>query len=408
MQRLALAVAVCFLAAQAFGAAAQKSAATDGEWPCWRGPNHDGKPSETGLLKEWPAGGPAQLWQYSGLGKGFSSVAVSGGSVYTAGDADGKMTLFALGMDGKLKWKIPHDQAWTGNPGGSRSTPTVDGNVVYILSGHGLIGCYDARTGAKVWTRAMSELGGRPGGWGFAESVLIQGPLAIVTPGGKNCITALDKTTGKTAWSSTGFNGPAHYGSCTPFTFNNMPMLAAGTGGGLVCVDARTGAKLWSNPFCTGNTANCPTPAYADGYVFWANGYGKGGICMKLGAGGATEAWTTKEMICHHGGYVIHEGHIYGNHEGGVACLDLKTGERKWFDRAVGKCSLTWADGMLFLFGEGGGAAGLGPATPTGFKLAGRFSVKGEGPSWAHPVVAGGKLYLRYDTNLYCFDVKGK
>jgi outer membrane protein assembly factor BamB len=220
--------------------------------------------------------------------------------------------------------------------------------------------------------------------------------------------SALDKTTGKTIWQSQGFAAPAHYGSCTPFALNGAPMIVAGTGGGLVCVDERTGAKVWSNPFCAGNTANCPTPAYSDGYVFWSNGYGKGGICMKLGPTGAQEAWTTKELICHHGGYVIDGGYIYGNHNDGVACLDLKTGERKWFDKGPGKCSLTWADGMLYMMAEKGGAVSLGNASPEGFKISGRFSVAGQGESWAHPVVIGGRLYLRYETNLYCFDVNAK
>ena len=129
---------------------------------------------------------------------------------------------------------------------------------------------------------------------------------------------------------------------------------------------------------------------------------------MKLGPTGAEQAWTTKESICHHGGYLIDNGFIYGNHERGVACLDLKTGQRKWFEKGVGKCSITYADGMLFLFGEADGAVGLAPASPDSFKLTGRFSVQGTGPSWAHPVVTGGRLYLRYDTNLYCFDVKAK
>jgi len=254
----------------------------------------------------------------------------------------------------------------------------------------------------------MQELGGKAPNWGYAESVLINGKMVVVAPGGAGCITALDKATGKTIWQSKGFDGPAHYSSCTPFAIDNVPMIAVGTGGGLFCVDARSGAKIFSDPFSAGSTANIPSPAAADGYVLWATGYGKGGLCMKLGPTGAEQAWTSKELVCHHGGYLIDNNFIYGNHERGVACLDLKTGRKMWFDKGVGKCSLTYADGMLYLFGENDGAVGLAPALPDGFKLTGQFSVQGEGPSWAHPVVIGGRLYLRYDTNLYCFDVKAK
>ncbi|HUT33599.1 MAG TPA: PQQ-binding-like beta-propeller repeat protein [Planctomycetota bacterium] len=385
-------------------------AATD--WPWWRGAEHDGKSPDTGLLKEWPEGGPKLLWQVDSIGKGFSNVAVTGGTIYTTGDLDGKLMLFAFDLEGKLKWKAEHDASWTASRPGSRSTPTIDGDRLYILSGHGLVGCYDAKTGAKKWAKSSKDFGGRSGGWGYAESVLIQGDWAIFKPGGQNCIVALDKMTGDKVWTSKGFAAGPEYSSCLPFVYEGVPLLVTGTRSGIVCVDAKTGEKLWSNPWSANNTANCPTPAFADGYVFWANGYGKGGICMKLkkvdGKVTAEEAWTTKDMVCHHGGYVIEKGCIYGNNGGGWACLDLKTGEKKWEARGVGKGSLCWADGMLYLFGESGGQAALATCSPQGMELKGRVQVKGSGPSWAHPVVVGGRLYLRYDTNLYCFDVKAK
>lgn len=391
---------------------ATPAAAGQADWPQWLGPQRDGKSPDKGLLKEWPADGPPRLWQNSDIGVGFSGVAVANGTVYITGDQDGKMTLFALDLDGKLKWKVAHDNAWTANHPGARATPTIDGNNLYIMSGHGLLGCYDAKTGKPIWGHKMSEFGGGVPGWGYAESVLIYGNAVIATPGGKNCMVALNKLTGKPVWSSTGFSGGAHYSSPILLPFDKTPMIVNGTGGGLVCVSATTGAVVWSNPFAAGNTANCPTPAYADGYVFWACGYGKGGICMKVDVAGgrvsATQAYTTADMECHHGGYIIDNGYIYGNNGGGWACLDLKTGQKKWQERAVGKGSLCYADGMLYLFGESGGQAALGTCSPDGLQIKGRFSVKGSGPSWAHPVVIGGRLYLRYDTNLYCFDVKAK
>ena len=155
-------------------------------------------------------------------------------------------------------------------------------------------------------------------------------------------------------------------------------MIVTGTTEGLVCVNTKTGALLWGNKFSAGNTANCPTPAYSDGHVFWANGYGKGGICMKLAAAG-----------------------------GRVTCLELATGKTMWKNRGVGKGSILWAEGMLYLFGEGGGKAALAICSPEGMQMKGQFSVAGSGPSWAHPVVIGGRLYLRYDTNLYCYELAG-
>ena len=382
--------------------------AAEGEWPCFRGPNHDDKSPDKGLLKEWPTNGPAKLWQFSGLGAGFSTVSVNSGTTYTSGDVDGQLMLFGLDMDGKLKWKVAHDRAWMSNYPGSRSTPTVDGERIYLISGHGLIGCYDTKNSAMIWTRTMQELGGTTPNWGYAESVLIDGSAAIVTPGGKGCITALDKATGKTLWQSKGFTGGAHYSSCTAFAFEGKRFVAVGTAEGLLCVDAATGVKVFSNPYSAHNTANIPSPVFAEGRLFWSTGIGKGGICLKLGPAGAEEAWKSNELSAQHGGYLVHEGFIYGNHNRGTACLDLKTGQPKWFDKSTGKGSLTFADGMLYLFAETDGLVTLAAATPDGFKPSGHFNVAGEGPSWAHPVVTGGRLYLRYGTDLYCFDLKTK
>jgi len=381
----------------------------EGDWPGWLGPNRDGKSADTGLLKSWPDSGPKLLWKNGEIGKGFSAVAVADGTIYTCGDVGETLKLFALDMNGKIRWQSSVGPAWKRNHPGSRCTPVVDGERIYIVSATGIVACYDA-AGQRKWTRRMSEFGGSAPNWGYAESVLIYEDLAIITPGGKNCIVALDKNTGRDVWTSSGFEAAAHYGSCIAVTFEGTTMIIAGTAGGIVAVSAKDGSTLWSNRFAAGNTANCPTPAYADGYVFWANGYGKGGICLKLsvadGKVTAEEVYKTREMVCHHGGYVIHEGHVYGNNGGGWACIGLKTGKTVWTDKAVGKGSLCFADGMLYLFGERGGRAALGTCSPAGLKIAGTVSVAGSGPSWAHPVVAGGRLYLRYGTNLHCFDVR--
>lgn len=397
---------------QASSATGQKQPALGdaANWPGWRGPLRDGKSPDTGLLKEWPAEGPPLLWHATGLGGGFSTVAVVDGVVYTTGVVGKDLVLFAFDMQGKLKWRVSHGPAHSKSHPGARSTPTIDEGYLHIVSGGGLVGCYDAAKGGRKWTRTLAEFGGKTPGWAYAESVLIYNDLAVVTPGGENCIVALKKGTGEPVWSTQGFSAGAQYGSCYAFEHGGVPMIAAGTREGLVCVEADSGRVLWSNAFSAGNTANCPTPVYSDGHVFWANGYGKGGICLKLDVAGknvtADVAWTTRDMNCHHGGYIIDDGYIYGNHSSGWVCLDLRTGEKQWQERGVGKGSVCYADGMLYLFSENRGRAGLATCSPQGFEMRGEFSVEGEGKSWAHPVVIGGRLYLRYDDNLYCFDVR--
>ena len=384
--------------------------AADAEWPCWRGPNHDGKSPDTGLLKQWPKDGPSLVWKADDIGVGFSSVAVAGGRVYISGDKNGKLILSAFDLDGKPLWTAEHGRG-KDDPDGSRASPVIDGGNLYLLNGHGVMGCFDAATGEKQWSRTANEFGGSPGGWGYAESVLIHKNMAVFKPGGKNCIVALDKMSGKTIWRSSGFEAGPEYGSCIAVTFQGRTMIVAGTNKGIVAVGAANGKALWSNDWSSGNTANCPTPAYADGYIFWSNGYGKGGICLRLkrdkGRITAQTAWKTKDLVCHHGGYVIHEGCVYGNHEQGWTCLDLRTGKKKWYERGVGKGSLCFADGKLYLFSENEGQAALATCSPEGLEIQGKVKVDGSGPSWAHPVVVGARLYLRYDRHLYCFDVKG-
>ena len=406
-------IAVAFFACQPSEQAAGQSgpgAKTASGWPQWRGPNRDGQSPDKGLLKSWPDGGPKKLWQVAGIGKGFSSVCLGGGMIYTAGHKDKKFQVTAADMTGKVVWSKGVTEATGKGPKGSRSTPTYDNGNLYVEAGTGAVGCYDARTGAKKWTRKFSEFGTRAPGWAFSESVLIAGKLAIVTPGSKTVfMVALDKNTGKTVWKS-GDYGYAHYSSPIYVMHGKIPMIINGGRNGLIGVHAETGKILWTNQFAAKNIANCPTPVYSDGYVFWAVGYGRGGICVKISPSGtkATEVWKTSDMVCHHGGFVLLDGYIYGNHNDGWSCLEFKSGKMQWNEKGVGKGSLCYADGMLYLFGERGGRAALAEISPKGMKITGEVSVKGSGPSWAHPVVAGGRLYLRYDDNLYCFDVKAK
>jgi outer membrane protein assembly factor BamB len=385
------------------------------DWPGWRGPTRNGRSPDVGLLKSWPEGGPPLLWEVDDIGEGYSNVAVVDGNVYTAGVIDERLCVFAIDSEGDRLGRFEHGPAFMdSNYDGSRSTPTISDGKLYIMSGRGFVGCYDASNGERIWTVDMvRDFGGSIPTWGYSESVLIIGELAVIAPGGNSVIVALDKDTGRPVWWTEEVSAAAQYGSCYAFIHDGVPMIALGTAEGLLCIDARNGRVLWTNPFSARNTANCPTPVYSNGYVFWANGYEKGGICMRLavinGNVRAEEAWRTSDMDCRVGAYIIHEGYVYGTNAGGWACLDLRTGEPQWTDRgAVGTGSLCYADEMLYLFGESGGRMALGTCSPEGLEITGEHRVEGTRQSWAHPVVIGGRLYIRYDRNLYCFDVKAR
>ena len=394
------------------GSMVSSAPAAETDWPDWRGPGRDGKSADTGLLKQWPEGGPNRLWHATDIGIGYSSVVVADGAVYITGDKDGKTVITCFDLQGQEQWQIVHGPAWPGGRPGSRGSLVVNEGRLYLLSAPGKLACYDAKSRAEVWTVHMGRFAGADGGWGFAEMPLITDELIVFAPGGKNRLVALDKNTGETRWTTPGTGRNAHYGSAIFVEHDGIPMIVHGSGSGLVAVHRDDGRVLWTSDFGAGNTANCPTPVYSDGYVFWANGYGLGGVCLKLETDGQTvsanEVYRTKEMNCQHGGYVIHEGYLYGNHGGGWNCLELATGDVKWSGRGPGKGSLCFADGMLYLFGEAGGKVALAAAKPDAFEVTGSFQVAGSKESWAHPVVTGGRLYIRYADNLYCFDVSAK
>jgi outer membrane protein assembly factor BamB len=251
-------------------------------------------------------------------------------------------------------------------------------------------------------------MGGKVGGWQYAESVLILDDLAIVTPGGQNAIVALDKTTGQDVWKSDA-SARAGYSSCLPIAEGGDTIVVNGSQDGLLVVDAETGEQIYHHEFAVRNTANVPTPAYTDGLLFWAVGYGKGSVCLKVehDAGGWSfaEIWRNSDLNCHPGNYVVAGGRVFGKAKGGFACVNLETGETEWRERVRGG-QVCWADGMLYVFAESGGQMTLVDPAAEEPRVRGTFKVEGTGRSWSHPVVVDGRLLLRYDTNLYCYDVK--
>lgn len=383
------------------------------DWPGFLGPNRDGHSPDTGLLRSWPEAGPPMLWKVDDVGPGWSSIAVCDGYVYTTGNVNETQMLICLGLDGREQWRVEQGPTCDHRKyPGARSTPTVDGDRIYVTGGNGLVTCHSESDGRIVWQRDMkTEMGGKVGGWRYAESVLILDNLAIVTPGGDRSIVALDKQTGKDVWQSDA-TATAGYGSCIAISEGEDTAIVNGSQSGLIVVDAKAGKLLHLHEFAVRNTANVPTPAYVDGMLFWAVGYGKGSLCLKVehddGGWSFEEAWHNTDLNCHPGNYVVAEGKVFGKARGGFACVDLKTGETLWRER-VRAGQVCWADRMLFVQADSGGNVSLvDPNADEEARIKGQFAVAGEGSSWAHPVVIGGRMFIRYDTNLYCFDVNAQ
>lgn len=395
----------------------------EGDWAQWRGPKRDGVSAETGLLAAWPAGGPALLWKAEGLGAGYSSVSVAGDRLYTLGDSSAACELIALNReDGKPLWK-----ARVGAPvghnryPGPRSSPSVDGARIWVLGQHGDLVCFEAADGKEVWRKNLaSDFGGQQmSGWRWSESPLVDGELVVATPGGaKGAVIALKKDSGETAWRCTELTDKAGYASLVPVEIGGLRQYLAFTEASVAGVSAKDGKLLWRAPR-EGKTAVVPTPIEKDGLVYVTSGYGIGHHAFQVsgadGAFSAKELYRGTEMVNHHGGVIRVGDHVYGLSDGnrregggGLTCVELKTGKAVWRDPSVGKGAVAYADGHLYVRSERSGTMALVEATPTGYKEKGRFEQpeRSKDQAWPHPVVAGGRLYLRDQDRLFCYDVK--
>ncbi len=400
------------------------------DWPSWRGPKRDALSPDTGLLKSWKAGGPPLAFKATGLGTGYSSVSVAGDRIYTLGDKGGTQHLFALdAKDGKTLWTAKIGAPWVDQFAGPRGTPTVDGGSVYAVGTEGDLVCVDAATGKQRWRKSLAtDFGGQVmSSWKYSESPLIDGDRVIVTPGGsKALLVALDKNTGQDVWRTyperdlgpKGKDG-AGYSSVVISNAAGVKQYVQLTGRGLVGVRASDGRLLWNYNKVANDVANISTPVVKGDYVFASTGYQTGSVLLKLeaAAGGvdANEVYflDSKVFQNHHGGFVLVGDHIYGGHghnKGFPICIEMATGKVVWGgetrNAGTGSAAVVYADGNLY-FRYQNGVMVLIEATPTGYSEKGSFTIPDvAGPSWPHPVVVGGRLYLREQDNLFVYDVK--
>jgi outer membrane protein assembly factor BamB len=410
---LAACVAVCCLSGTCITQAADLKLA---EWTQWRGPNRDGISTETGLLKSWPQGGPALVWKVTNLGGGYSTPSFSNGRIYCMSYRGDDEVVWALeAKTGKELWSTRIANAARVDYGqGSRSTPTVDGDSLFVLGVSGDLVCLDASSGKEKWHRNIEkDLGGQRPGWGYSESVLVDGGNVLCTPGGsRGAIAALNKRSGELVWQSKEFTDPCAYASLMPSDFGGKRQVVQMTHSSVAGVAADSGQLLWRYAR-NGPTAAVPTPIVAGNLVYATSGYNAGCHMIRLvnngGAIKAEEAYANDIMTNQHGGVVLVGDHIYGfSDTKGWVCQDLKSGEMVWNDRGkLGKGAISYADGMLYLRSERGTVA-LIEASTGGYNEKGRFEQPDRSPhqAWPHPVVAGGRLYLRDQDVLLCYDVK--
>ena len=401
-----------------------KKKVTDSDWPQWQGVNRDNVSSDAGLLKEWPAGGPEMLFSVDGLGQGYSSPAIADGVIYVTGMSMEEGYLFAIDMNGKIKWKTEYGKEWTKNFGASRTTPTVCDGKIALFSGLGKLVCIDAATGKVQWSvDTKKQFDGVIPMFGYAESPLVCDGKVICTPGGKKAaMAAYDLESGQLVWAAENLDTKTTYCSAIAVDHSGKKMIIQALGMYLFGVDAAAGSYMWkydTNEYKEGKpeyrSNNTNTPVYKDGEVFLTSGYDSGSVKVKLSEDGTkvTKVWENHDLDTHHGGVVVVDGLIYGsnwinNAKGDWVCVDYETGKTVYNTNWNGnKGSITYADGMLYCYDEKTGTVGLVKAGRDKFDIVSSFDVPmGSEQHWAHPVVCGGKLYMRHGDVLMVYNVK--
>jgi outer membrane protein assembly factor BamB len=419
-----------FVAATAADAPPRTQVAS-ADWPQWRGADRSGMSPDTGLLKDWNQSAPKLLWTAEGMGAGYASVSMVGGRVYTTGNlSDGQAVICLNAADGSVIWKKAMTDAVPKHGyDGSRCTPSIDGERLYAIASSGKIVCLKTADGSEIWSRDFrTEWRGKMmSGWGFSESPLVDGPWVLCTPGGADAmIVALDKVTGQEIWRSqvptfgdAGRDGAA-YSSIVISHACGVKQYVQLVGRGVIGVRASDGKFLWGYDDVANGTANIPTPIVSGDYVFCSTGYGTGSALLRLVKDGAgikcEEEYFLKgdKLQNHHGQMILKDGYIYCGHRhnnGFPICVEMLTGNIAWGGEqrgpGSGSAAITYADGHLIFRYQSGDVA-LIEATPSGYHLKGSFKPDyvGKDPCWAQPVVIGGRLYLRDQDKLMCYDVR--
>ncbi len=409
---------------------AMDRSASGEDWPTFRGPNRTSVVNDPKLLKSWPKEGPKLLWESSGAGRGYASLAIVGDKMYTLGDglstqkdADEYLSCYNRST-GKQLWATKTGSPWTPDKQkedwhSSRSTPTVDQDRVYVVTPQGQLVCCQAADGKMMWQKNFEkDFGGKKADiWGYSESVLVDGDKVICTPGGsQSTVVALDKKTGEKIWSlSSPEDRGAGHSSIVISQVGGMKVYVQSTGSGLIGFSEK-GTLLWHYPLGK-TTAVIPTPIIRDDLVFYPVGYKTGGALVRQVPSGNGQVAVKEiygfdtKLANKHGGVVLVGNYVYGDSDdkGQPYCAELMTGKLAWASRGSGKGSavvIAGGDHLYVRYQDG--ILALVEANPAAYKEVGSFKIPGsdERPSWSHPVILDGKLYVREQDKILCYDIR--
>lgn len=408
----------------------QKSAGQGGakstDWPAFRGADQTDISPDKGLLKSWPSEGPPKSWVFKDAGMGYAGYSIVGSNLFTMGVKSGKVHMICVNIeDGSEVWSRSfadddgkgYNAGWGGGP---RGTPTYSDGKLYGLGPKGVLACLNV-DGKKEWSvDLIGDFDGKAGTWGYSSSPLVDGDKVIVAPGGSDAgIVALDKNSGKVIWKAEEVKpGKAEYATILVTELNGTRQYIKFFEKIIASVDAESGELLWQADFPNGRTAVIPTPIIEGNQLYVTAGYGAGCRAFEINSDNKVELlWENKNMVNHHGGVVKYGDHLYGISDGkGMVCQDWKSGEITWMHKDgqfIAKGASHIAEGMIYALNEQNGALSLIEASPEGFTQKGQFVMDPQSPNrpsqgrvWTHPVVIGGKLFLRDQEYIVCYDVK--
>ena len=388
-----------------------------GNCPRFRGPNGDGQFDETGLLKKWPDGGPKLAWSVDGLGKGYSSAAIADGTIYVTGMDDKQQGyLFAFNLDGTPKWKTVYGEELPQKGpavAGTRGTPTIDKDLIFVMTGFGKLITLETTKGQAVRSVDLPEIfGAEQARFGFAECVLVDGEKVICTPGGPNAsLVALNRDTGKVIWKTKDLSQQSACCSARIINHAGKKQIVTMLADSVVAVDPQTGDLLWQAEHKHRAGVQPNPPLYSNGMIYISSGMGAGGEMLEIADDGmsVTSKWTDRTLDCQMQGTVLVDGYIYGaaqSGEKGLVCLELKTGKVMWNESSIKQGIVICADGMLYIY-DGEGNVHLVKPNPESFEPVSKFAVtKGTDEHWAHPAIAGGRLYIRHGDSLIAYEIR--
>jgi outer membrane protein assembly factor BamB len=382
------------------------------DWPQWRGPNRDGVSAERGLLKDWPSGGPPLAWKTGGAGEGYSSFSTANGRLYTLGAHGG--TEYVIAFDaatGKKLWESEHGRRFSNDRGdGPRATPTIEGDKLYAFGASGDLSAMESATGKVLWRiNVLKQFGGQNITWGLSESPLVLSDRILVNAGAPGAsIVAVKKSDGSVIWKSQ--RDEAGYSSAILQDVGGVRQAVYFTGQRALGISVDSGQLLWSYDKVANNTANIATPIVRGNRVFLSSAYGTGAALLEMspnkGGIAAREVYFTNDMRNHHASCVLIGDYLYGFSDSILTAMHFDTGKVAWRDRSIGKGSVVFADDRLYLYSENG-VVGLAEANPSGYREHGRFEIRsGRLPTWSHPIVSGGKLFIRDQDTIYAYDVR--